>query len=123
MWVRTSLFSNTYTYTQHQVINPALNTVPYTFILLAYITAYSKHGNKTIQLETLWEKISGYLETYDARQIRYLGSEFMQIVEAAAQLGGSAGQVNLKHGRLSSVFLTFSSAVFVLLPSEMLCFD
>lgn len=47
-------------------------------------------------MEVLWEKISGFLETFDARQIRYLGQEFMTIVDAAANLSGNAGQVSLK---------------------------
>ncbi|KAG0651900.1 COP9 signalosome complex subunit 3 [Hyphodiscus hymeniophilus] len=74
------------------VINPALNTVPYTFILIAYMSAYSKHGQKVIKLESLWDKITIYLETFDARQMRYLGPEFIDVCDRAASISTNAGQ-------------------------------
>lgn len=77
-----------------QVINLALNTVPYAFILIAHINALQK-GSKVIKLEALWEKISGFLESFDARQVRYLGPEFMTIIDAAATFARQAGQVSL----------------------------
>jgi len=80
-----------------QVVNPALHSLPYTFILIAHINAHSnKRGNKTVRLEFLWEKIQGYLVSFDARQIRYVGLEFMQVLDAAATLAGAIAQVKLK---------------------------
>ncbi|TAQ90685.1 hypothetical protein B7494_g1014 [Chlorociboria aeruginascens] len=63
------------------VINPSLNTVPYTFILLAHIQAVNR-GNKDINIEELLETCRVFLGSFDARQMRYLGHEFVTIVEA-----------------------------------------
>jgi COP9 signalosome complex subunit 3 len=82
-----------------------LNTVPYTFILIAHINALNK-GSKVIKLEALWEKISGYLESFDARQIRYLGNEFMTVIDAAAGFTRQAGQV--RFWSLPSLSLAFT---------------
>ncbi|KAM3072404.1 hypothetical protein ACMFMG_009207 [Clarireedia jacksonii] len=73
------------------VINPALNTVPYTFILLAHIAA-AHNGEKNIDLEELWGKVTGYLCSFDGRQIRYLGKELNRIMDAAAKLARQTRQ-------------------------------
>jgi hypothetical protein len=44
---------------------------------------------------TLLAKIVKFLETFDDRQIRYLGKEFTQIVDAAVTLARSNRQVSL----------------------------
>jgi COP9 signalosome complex subunit 3 len=77
-----------------KVINPAINTVPYIYILLAHINAAQK-GNKGVNWDTLWAKIANFLETFDGRQIRYLGKEFTQIIETAVTLARSNNQVSL----------------------------
>jgi len=66
-----------------QVINPALNTVPYAYILLANYSALAK-GNKSINPDELWLKMANFLGNFDARQIRYLGVEYTRIVEIVA---------------------------------------
>ncbi|RFU27939.1 hypothetical protein B7463_g8393, partial [Scytalidium lignicola] len=60
------------------VINPALNTVPYVYILNAHIS--SREGDPA----TLWQRATSFLEMFDPRQIRYLGEEFTKVIEAVA---------------------------------------
>ncbi|KAH8821108.1 hypothetical protein F5884DRAFT_766646 [Xylogone sp. PMI_703] len=60
------------------VINPALNTVPYIYILNAHIS--SREGDPA----KLWVQATNFLETFDPRQIRYLGEEFTKIIDAVA---------------------------------------
>jgi len=78
--------------TKLQVINPALNTVPYTFTLLAHIAALQK-GTKGANFEKLWDRITNFLGTYDPRQIRYLGAEFSHIIETTAAMALQSRQV------------------------------
>jgi COP9 signalosome complex subunit 3 len=75
------------------VINPSLNTVPYTFALLANISAFQNQTVSALDGEILWQKIIMLLEHFDTRQVRYVGSEFSQIVTAAANLARRAQQV------------------------------
>ncbi|RKF56951.1 COP9 signalosome complex subunit 3 [Golovinomyces cichoracearum] len=79
--------------TLDQVINPAINTVPYTFILLASISVCSD-GNET-NTTKIWDKITAYLSLFDLRQIRYLGSEFTAIIDAAASFAQSTNRPGL----------------------------
>jgi hypothetical protein len=64
------------------VINPALNSVPYTFLLTTNISALKKSSAKAMSLNALFDKIEGFLLSFDARQMRYLGSEFATIIDS-----------------------------------------
>ena len=75
------------------MINPSLNTVPYVFTLLANIDAFQNEALNALDGEILWLKIVMFLERFDPRQVRYVGSEFSQVVTAAANLARRAQQV------------------------------
>jgi COP9 signalosome complex subunit 3 len=77
-----------------KVINPALNSVPYLFILNAHCIAISK-GSKVTDLDTLCDKIDNFLEIFDGRQIRYLGKELTQLLDSLTQIARSSRQVCL----------------------------
>jgi COP9 signalosome complex subunit 3 len=71
-----------------------LNTVPYTFILLANISALKK-GTKGVDMEKIWGKMTTFLGTFDPRQIRYLGEQLSNILEAVASIAVTNRQVRL----------------------------
>ena len=77
-----------------QVINPALNTVPYTFILLANLAALNKTP-KAVDMDKIWGKLIIFLGTFDTRQIRYLGDQLSTILEAVANIATNNRQVRL----------------------------
>jgi COP9 signalosome complex subunit 3 len=74
-----------------------LNTVPYTFILLANISALKK-GTKGVDMEKIWGKMTTFLGTFDPRQIRYLGDQLSTIMEAVSNIAISNRQVRLLLG-------------------------
>lgn len=74
------------------MINPALNTIPYAFVLLANINALEK-GNKAVNPETIWAKLTGFLSSFDPRQIRYLGDQLSKIIGAVEGIARSSRQV------------------------------
>ncbi|QSZ32518.1 hypothetical protein DSL72_002096 [Monilinia vaccinii-corymbosi] len=67
------------------VINPSLNTVPYLYILNAHIAA--AHRNESnVNWDKLWDKATGFLHSFDGRQIRYVGHELLEVLSFVAQL-------------------------------------
>jgi COP9 signalosome complex subunit 3 len=78
-----------------KVIDPALNTVPYIFILNAHCQAIS-NGRGPLDLDTVCEKIENFLETFDGRQARYLGKELSYLIDALRQITRVSGQVQSK---------------------------
>lgn len=82
-----------------QIFNPALNSIPYAFALLARVneaqSALKSAQNNTppVDLLPLWEKIVLFLENFDPRQVRYLGAETLEIITIAAGLARHLGQV------------------------------
>lgn len=82
-----------------QIINPALNSIPYAFALLARVnevqSALKSVQNNTppVDLLPLWEKIVLFLENFDPRQVRYLGAETLEIITIVAALARHLGQV------------------------------
>jgi hypothetical protein len=76
------------------VINPALNSIPYVFALLANITAFLEQTNNSLDGEILWQKIVAFLENFDPIQVRYVGLEFSRVIIAAANLARRAQQVH-----------------------------
>ncbi len=69
-----------------------MNTVPYTFILLANLSALKK-GTKGVGMDKIWEKMTAFLGTFDPRQIRYLGDQLSTIMEAVANIAVANRQV------------------------------
>ncbi|KAG4029497.1 hypothetical protein MFRU_015g00410 [Monilinia fructicola] len=67
------------------VINPSLNTVPYIYILNAHIAAAHKNeGN--VNWNELWDKATGFLHSFDGRQVRYLGRQLLEVFNFVSQL-------------------------------------
>lgn len=75
------------------MINPGLNTVPYVFALIANINAFQNQALNALDGEVLWQKIITIFEHFDPRQVRYVGSEFSQVIISAADLARRAQQV------------------------------
>ncbi|RKF58995.1 COP9 signalosome complex subunit 3 [Erysiphe neolycopersici] len=76
------------------VINPAINTIPYSFVLLAN-TSRCSDATDCVSMEKVWEKIKLYLHLFDPRQIRYIGSEFSAIIETAIKFTQAMHQPDL----------------------------
>lgn len=77
-----------------QVLNPAQNSVSYLYALNANCTAILK-GQKTTDLDTIYDKIATFLETFDGRQIRYVGNELTQLIQTFLQITRGSLQVRL----------------------------
>ncbi|KAH8685727.1 hypothetical protein BGZ60DRAFT_99862 [Tricladium varicosporioides] len=86
------------------IINPALNTVPYAFVLIAHISAV-QNGNKGADLDTLWGKMTGFLGKFDPRQVRYLGPELSRILDTTMTLARRHHQTNIAIPIVSSALL------------------
>ncbi|KAI1003777.1 hypothetical protein K3495_g4428 [Podosphaera aphanis] len=113
------------------VINPGVNTVPYTYILLANLTAVSNR-TKGADINKILEKMTNYLQHFDPRQIRYLGNEFRSIVESylnyAASFNYSAMAVDIVSKALlrldpAGTVLTSSHLKVIKLVLENRCYD
>lgn len=46
-------------------------------------------------MDKLWDKLTGFLGTFDPRQIRYLGDQLVTIVDAVASIAYQSRQVRL----------------------------
>jgi COP9 signalosome complex subunit 3 len=46
-------------------------------------------------MDKLWDKLIGFLGTFDSRQIRYLGDQLVTIVDAVATIAYQSRQVRL----------------------------
>jgi COP9 signalosome complex subunit 3 len=71
-----------------------VNTVSYVFALHAHITAAHKVG-KASAWAKLWDKFANLLETFDTRQIRFVGKEFTHIIDAMVKHARSSHKVRL----------------------------
>jgi COP9 signalosome complex subunit 3 len=84
-----------------QIINPSVNSVPYTFILIANIEA-AQRNDKNIDTEALWNNITTFLSQFDPRQMRYMAHELSQIVDVFSNMARRHHQVSLnQHGPYS----------------------
>ncbi|KFY86722.1 hypothetical protein V500_07449 [Pseudogymnoascus sp. VKM F-4518 (FW-2643)] len=93
------------------IFNPALNSIPYAFALLARVneaqSALKSAQNNTppVDLLPLWEKIVLFLENFDPRQVRYLGAETLEIITIAAGLARHLGQPGAAVSPIASAIL------------------
>lgn len=55
-----------------------------------------KGNNKGVDFDTLWDKMTGFLATFDPRQIRYVGDEFSHIIDAVAGSAAHSRQVSIQ---------------------------
>lgn len=94
-----------------------MNTVPYTFILLANLSALKK-GTKGVDMDKIWGKMTTFLGTFDPRQIRYLGDQLSTIMEAVANIAVANRQVRFLASEC--VLETDNTSLgWLLHPSEM----
>ncbi|CAG8982397.1 hypothetical protein HYALB_00007519 [Hymenoscyphus albidus] len=77
------------------IINPSLNAVSFAFVLLANINTIMKGNDKQMDIETLWNHITTFLSNFDGRQIRYLGHELSNIIDAAVAIARRHNQIAL----------------------------
>jgi hypothetical protein len=68
-----------------QIIDPSLNSVSFSFVLVATIAAFRKDAD-TISNELLWQNITSFLERFDPKQTRYIGPELSLVIESAAEI-------------------------------------
>ncbi|RDW91346.1 hypothetical protein BP5796_02511 [Coleophoma crateriformis] len=73
------------------VINPALNTVPYIFTLTAQLSE-ALTSNSTKDTEWLWAKICNFMSSFDPRQIRYLGIQLEKLLHDGKTFARRLGQ-------------------------------
>lgn len=78
-----------------KVINPALNTIPYLFILNAHCSGIVKSSHQATDIDTLCDKIDYFLESFDGRQARYVGKELGQLLDYLAEIARRCQQVCL----------------------------
>jgi hypothetical protein len=82
-----------------QIINPALNTIPYALALLAHLKEVQGISNsvgyasQSTHLASLWRKTVDFLDSFDPKQIRYIGPEAREIVIYLAAFARSLGEV------------------------------
>ncbi|KAK2625304.1 hypothetical protein QTJ16_005673 [Diplocarpon rosae] len=77
------------------VIDPALNTVSYAFILIAHLNAYFKNNSKSADMDTLWGKLVNFLSVFDPRQMRYMGDELSHIIKKVSHIARDNQQAHL----------------------------
>ncbi|KAI9810393.1 MAG: hypothetical protein M1827_006279 [Pycnora praestabilis] len=76
------------------ILDPSINTLPYMYALLAHINASQggtgKQSNTSASRASLpggglWLRMVEFLERFDARQIRYAGTEWRRVIETTAK--------------------------------------
>ena len=63
------------------MLDPAVNSIPYLFALLAHIQTAHDFAPGT----PLWQKSTSFLHSFDPVQIRYVGSEWRHLMETMAR--------------------------------------
>ena len=90
LWVVLSLNTLLIPFYLFQVLDPAVNTLPYLHSLLAHIASSSgKQSASSISKRfspqsPLWQKMAIFMEKFDPIQVRYAGVEFRRLLELAA---------------------------------------
>ncbi|MCJ1321225.1 hypothetical protein MMC15_006569 [Xylographa vitiligo] len=76
------------------ILDPAINTLPYLFTLLAHLGGThdeKQSGNGLLKVfhpgGQLWEKMLEFVERFDPVQIRYAGHEWRRLLEKIARVG------------------------------------
>ncbi|OBT80961.1 hypothetical protein VF21_00235 [Pseudogymnoascus sp. 05NY08] len=108
------------------IINPALNPIPYAFALLARVdevqSAPKSAQNNTPpeKLLPLWEKIVQFLENFDSRQVRYIGSEILEIITVVAALARHLGQPGAAVSPIASAILRLDPGASTLTSAHLI---
>lgn len=71
-----------------------MHTVSYVFALLAHVVAAQKAG-KAPGWDKLWDKFAELSETFDVRQVRFVGKEFTHIIDVMVKHARSNNKVRL----------------------------
>ncbi|KFY09060.1 hypothetical protein V492_05656 [Pseudogymnoascus sp. VKM F-4246] len=93
------------------IINPALNSIPYAFALLARVNDVqnapksAQNNTPPAELLPLWEKIVLFLENFDSKQVRYIGPETLEIITIVAALARHLGQPGAAVSPIASAIL------------------
>lgn len=107
------------------IINPALNTIPYAFALLAHARAVhdtfeAVKNNHSTAVAFLWRKILLFLESFDGTQIRYIGSETRDVVEAFAELARKLGDPGAAVAPIGQYMLRLDHSASTLTSTHLL---
>ncbi|KAG4423074.1 hypothetical protein IFR04_003850 [Cadophora malorum] len=103
-----------------EVINPALNTVPYAFCLVANLEAVAKNTGKGVNMDILWGKMVEFLDVFDTRQIRYIGEEFNHIVRGVADFARNSRQGYLAVAPIRNAILRLDPSGSMLTANHIL---
>ncbi|OBT69275.1 hypothetical protein VE03_01900 [Pseudogymnoascus sp. 23342-1-I1] len=108
------------------IINPALNSIPYAFALLARINdvqnlqKLAQNNTPPVDLMPLWEKIVHFLENFDSRQARYIGSETLEIITVVAALARHLGQPGAAVSPIASAILRLDPEASTLTSAHLI---
>ncbi|KFX99021.1 hypothetical protein V490_01991 [Pseudogymnoascus sp. VKM F-3557] len=108
------------------IINPALNSIPYAFALLARTTEVqnnlksAQNNTPPVDLMPLWEKIVHFLENFDSRQVRYIGPETLEIITIVAGLARHLGQPGAAVSPIASAILRLDPAASTLTSAHLI---
>ncbi|MCJ1389811.1 hypothetical protein MMC18_002668 [Xylographa bjoerkii] len=77
-----------------QILDPAINTLPYLYTLLAHIGGTQEEkqsGNSLLKVFSpggqLWQKMLDFVQRFDPVQVRYAGHEWRRLLEKVARVG------------------------------------
>lgn len=83
-----------------QILDPAINTLPYLYTLLAHISVShdsKQTGNNLLKAFPagghLWQKMLEFVHRFDPVQVRYSGYEWRRLLENVARIGELSQQV------------------------------
>jgi COP9 signalosome complex subunit 3 len=71
------------------MLDPSINTIPYLFTLLANIAANASvisHSSFSVS-KVLWTKMLDFMDKFDPVQIRYVGHDFVRLIEWVERAG------------------------------------
>lgn len=77
-----------------QILDPAINTLPYLYVLLAHISA-GKQKSPNVG-GPLWLKATAFLERFDPVQVRYVGTEFRRLITSVRDAALAGNKVRVK---------------------------
>ncbi|KAL8867735.1 MAG: hypothetical protein Q9174_005469 [Haloplaca sp. 1 TL-2023] len=74
------------------ILNPAINTLPYLFALLAHIESPKGKSPHITIGHPLWTKALGFMDSFDPIQIRYVGFEFRRLLALIQDIALASNQ-------------------------------
>jgi len=99
-----------------QILDPAINTLPYLYTLLAHINSYqdAKQAGGSLAKSfppggQLWQKMLVFMENFDPVQVRYVGAQWLSLVENVVRSAETSQKVDKASVLCSQSWLTFEA--------------